>query len=89
MVQIEKPLIEDRIKAIIADLGFGDAEQIQSTDQLIDDLGMDSLDVAELSMRIDKEYETSTDYEVFLKMGEGTVGGVVEYLDSVLNPVGI
>ncbi len=87
---IAKQHIEERLKTFIDEMGFGPGNkgEVLPTDKLIDDLGMDSLDVAELSMKIDKEYSIVTDYDDYLRMGT-TVGEVVDYVDCVLNPIGV
>ena len=49
--------IEQKVKNIIADqLGVGE-EEIKTTSSFIDDLGADSLDVVELVMAMEEEFE--------------------------------
>ena len=49
--------IEQKVKSIIADqLGVGE-EEIKPTSSFIDDLGADSLDIVELVMAMEEEFE--------------------------------
>jgi acyl carrier protein len=49
--------IEQKVKNIIADqLGVGE-EEIKPTSSFIDDLGADSLDIVELVMAMEEEFE--------------------------------
>jgi acyl carrier protein len=49
--------IEQKVKNIIADqLGVGE-EEIKTTSSFIDDLGADSLDIVELVMAMEEEFE--------------------------------
>ena len=49
--------IEQKVKAIIAEnLGVAE-DEIKSTSSFIDDLGADSLDIVELVMQMEEEFE--------------------------------
>jgi acyl carrier protein len=49
--------IEQKVKSIIADqLGVGE-EEIKATSSFIEDLGADSLDIVELVMAMEEEFE--------------------------------
>lgn len=87
MVTMEKELIEQVVKDIIVEVGFATEDQITLESKFVDDLGMDSLDGMEVCMTVEREFNVETSNEEFRKMK--TVGSVVDYLDSVVNPVGI
>jgi len=87
MITVERPLIEEKVKDIIGIMGFSAPEDINQEDNLEDDYGIDSLDIADLELRIETEFS--------IKIPDGalqeckTVGSVVDYLDGILNPLGI
>ena len=49
--------MEERIKEIIADQLGIDVEQIKPESKFVDDLGADSLDVVELIMAFEEEFD--------------------------------
>lgn len=87
MHHIEKELIADKVKSITGQLLGHDPWRLKETDSFTDDLGADSLDCLEINLDLEKEFSIEIpdeEYEKFV-----TIGDAVEYLDSVLNPVGI
>ena len=70
----------DKVKAIVVEqLGVDEAEvTIDST--FIDDLGADSLDIVELSMAFEEEFNVEIPDDVAEKIK--TVKDTVEYIDS-------
>lgn len=87
MHHIEKELIADKVKSITGQLLGHESWQLMESDSFTDDLGADSIDCLEINLDLEKEFSISIpdeEYEKFV-----TIGDVVEYLDSVLNPVGI
>ena len=72
----------DRVKKIVVDqLGVAEADvQIDST--FIDDLGADSLDIVELIMAFEEEFEIEIPDDAAEKIK--TVHDAVEYIDSQL-----
>ena len=70
----------DKVKAIVVEqLGVDEAEvTIDST--FIDDLGADSLDIVELIMAFEEEFNVEIPYDVAEKIK--TVKDTVEYIDS-------
>lgn len=70
----------DKVKAIVVEqLGVDEAEvTIDST--FIDDLGADSLDIVELIMAFEEEFNVETPDDVAEKIK--TVKDTVEYIDS-------
>ena len=71
----------DKVKAIVVEqLGVDEAEvKIDST--FIDDLGADSLDIVELIMAFDEEFNVEIPDDVAEKIK--TVKDTVEYIDSI------
>ena len=84
---IDKELIEQKVVDILTKMTSTPPEDIKPTSTIKDDLGLDSLDVAELSVDLETEYQINIALWEFEKLT--TVGAVVEYLDSVINPVGM
>jgi acyl carrier protein len=72
--------IESRIKAIIADqLGVSE-EEVKPEARFIEDLGADSLDIVELIMAMEEEFETEIPDEEAEKIL--TVGDTIEYVKA-------
>ena len=70
----------DRIKKIIVDRLGVDEEEVKMEASFKDDLGADSLDIVELVMELEDEFEleiSDEDAEKITKVGE-----VVEYIKS-------
>ena len=72
--------ILDRVKQIIADQLSIDEDQIVPEASFIDDLGADSLDIVELIMALEEEFNMEIPDEEAEKIS--TVGDVVEYIKS-------
>ncbi len=70
--------IQDRVKNIICDQLAVEAEKVTETASFIDDLGADSLDIVELVMTMEEEFELDIPDEDAEKMK--TVGDVVTYI---------
>lgn len=70
--------IQDRVKNIICDQLAVEAEKVTETASFIDDLGADSLDIVELVMTMEEEFELDIPDEDAEKMK--TVGDVVSYI---------
>ena len=72
--------IESRVRAIIADqLGVAE-EEIKTESRFIEDLGADSLDIVELIMAMEEEFETEIPDEEAEKIL--TVGDTIEYIKA-------
>ncbi|MEI6805733.1 MAG: acyl carrier protein [Myxococcaceae bacterium] len=72
--------IESRIKAIIADqLGVSE-DEVKPEARFIEDLGADSLDIVELIMAMEEEFETEIPDEEAEKIL--TVGDTIEYVKA-------
>ena len=74
--------IFDKVKdVIIEQLGIEDESSVTMTTTFIDDLGADSLDVVELIMALEEEFEMEIPEVEAEKIV--SVGDVVEYIKSV------
>lgn len=73
-------MIFEKVKEIIAEQLGVDEEEITLESQIVDDLGADSLDVIELLMMFEEEF----DIEIPDKDVDGikTAGDVVEYIKA-------
>ena len=73
----------EKIKKIIADSLNVDEDDITMDTTFIDDLGADSLDVFEIIMTIEQEFDIEIDNEVAEKIV--TVGDAVEQIKKAVN----
>ena len=72
--------IENRVRSIIADqLGISE-DEIKPEAKFIEDLGADSLDIVELIMAMEEEFQTEIPDEEAEKIR--TVGDAVEYVKA-------
>lgn len=72
--------IETKVKSIIADqLGVGE-EEIKPESSFIEDLGADSLDIVELVMAMEEEFEVEIPDEEAENIK--TVGDAINYINS-------
>ena len=75
--------IFERVRDVIVEqLGIEDESSITMTTTFIDDLGADSLDVVELIMALEEEFEMEIPEVEAEKIV--SVGDVVEYIKSVV-----
>ncbi len=70
----------ERIKNVIVDQLSVDAEEVTMEASFVDDLGADSLDVVELIMGLETEFDIEIPDEEAEKIS--TVGDAVEYIKS-------
>ncbi|MBS1962421.1 MAG: acyl carrier protein [Bdellovibrionales bacterium] len=75
--------IEERVRSIIVDQLAVDSTKVSQTASFIDDLGADSLDIVELVMTMEEEFDLDIPDEDAEKMK--TVGDVVKYITSKAN----
>ena len=71
----------ETIKNYLAENLFVDADQITPETDLIKDLGADSLDLVELTMNLEEEYNISIDDEVLKEIH--TVGDLMNVLKDM------
>ena len=71
----------DKIKAIIAEVLNIDADSITEDTTFVDDLGADSLDIFQIIMGIEEEYDIELDNESVEQIQ--TVGDAVEAIRTI------
>ncbi len=72
--------IEERVKEIIVDQLGVDEGEVTPDAKFIDDLGADSLDIVELVMALEEEYDIEISDEEAEKIQ--TVGDAIEFIKS-------
>jgi len=72
--------IEERVKNIICDQLAVESDKVSPTASFIEDLGADSLDIVELIMTMEEEFDLDIPDEEAEKMK--TVGDVIKYLSA-------
>ncbi len=71
----------DKVKEVISEqLGIDDMDAITTETTFIDDLGADSLDIVELIMALEEEFDMEIPEEEAEKIT--TVGDVVNYIEN-------
>ncbi|HEV2283327.1 MAG TPA: acyl carrier protein [bacterium] len=70
----------DRVKAIVVEQLGVDAAQVTPQSKFVEDLGADSLDVVELVMALEEEFDLEIPDEDAEKIA--TVGEAVKYIES-------
>ena len=70
----------EKVKGIIVEQLGANAEAVKMEASFIDDLGADSLDIVELIMALEEEFDTEIPDEDAEKVA--TVGDVVEYIKN-------
>ena len=75
----EKP-VDQKVKDIIVEQLSVNAEQVTPEAKFIEDLGADSLDIVELVMALEEEYDLEISDEDAEKIR--TVGDVVAFIES-------
>lgn len=73
-------MVFDKVKEIVADKLSLDEDEITIESSFIDDLGADSLDLVELIMALEDEFDIEIPDEEVEKIA--TVSDVVEYIKS-------
>ena len=70
----------DRVKKIVVEPLFVEAEKVSEEASLIDDLGADSLDIVELVMAFEEEFGVEIPDDAAEKIA--TVNDAIAYIDS-------
>lgn len=73
-------MVFDKIREILAEQLDADAEEMTADTRIAEDLGADSLDVVELLMSIEDEFEVEIPDEEIENLK--TIGDVVEYIQN-------
>ena len=80
-----KPNIIARINTILSDQ-LQPGEAIKPTDTLVDDLGADSLDIVEIVMALEEDFEIEIPDVEVMSAGYGyTVGKLYEFIEGKLS----
>ncbi len=74
--------LSEFLRTVIAELAAMDKDEIQGSDRLREDLGLDSLQSMELLSRVSEEFDIDPDLEEVMKVT--TVDEVVTALSAVL-----
>ena len=73
-------MVFDKVKELIADQLDVDAEKVVAEANIQDDLGADSLDIVDLIMAVEDEFEVKIEDEEVENLK--TVGDIVNYIDN-------
>ena len=73
----------EKLVSIIVDVLGGDAEEITPDTTFVDDLGADSLDVAQIIMGIEEEFDVTVDQDVASNVT--TVGQALELIKNAID----
>lgn len=77
------PTVEERVKTVICDQLQVESEKVKLNSSFVEDLGADSLDIVELVMTMEEEFDMDIPDEEAEKMK--TVGDVVNYVTAKSN----
>ncbi|MGC6492627.1 MAG: acyl carrier protein [Myxococcota bacterium] len=80
---LDERAIEERVQRIVAEKLGRTAQQVVSTAAFIDDLDADSLDIVELMIAMEREFDVEIPDEQAEKLR--TVGDASRYIYNVLN----
>ena len=72
--------IFEQVKKILCDQPDLDEEQVTEDSEVIDDLGADSLDIVDLVMTLEEEFDTEIPDEDIENLR--TVGDIVKYIEE-------
>lgn len=74
--------MKEKVRQIIADHLCVDVEEIEDNVDLVDELGLDSLDLVEITYQIEDEFDIRVDDEVIESLR--TVNDIVEYINEAM-----
>lgn len=83
MSDTDKSQVEEKIVNIIADQLGVNKESITPTTDIQNDLGADSLDIAELMLALEEEFDINIDEENAQNIS--TVGQVIDHISEAVN----
>lgn len=87
MITLKKDKIKSRVKQITGELLGHDPSELRCHDNFTEKLGADSLDCLEISMQVETAFSVEISGEEIEKFK--TIGDVVDYVDAIVNPIGI
>lgn len=73
-------MVFEKVKEILAEQLDSNAEEMTMETRIVDDLGADSLDVVEMLMTVEDEFEIEIPDSVIEDLK--TIGDVVEYIQN-------
>lgn len=73
--------MKDKILEIIADQFGISTDELQEDTSFVDDLNADSIQLMELVMTLEEEFDTEIDEEDITSIE--TIGDVIEYIDNI------
>ncbi len=73
-------MVFDKVKGLIVDQLDAEEDKVTENASITDDLGADSLDVVDLVMSIEEEFDMEIPDEAVEKIK--TVGDIVKYIES-------
>lgn len=73
-------MIFEKIKSILVDQLDADGDAIKMDSLISDDLGADSLDIADIVMSLEEEFEVEVPDDVLQNLK--TVGDIVKYIEE-------
>lgn len=80
--KLTKAQIEEKVKKVVCDQLQVEASEVNPNSLFVDDLGADSLDLTELAVAFEDEFELEIPEADFGQLS--TVAGVVDYIDGRL-----
>ncbi|GMA64697.1 acyl carrier protein [Alicyclobacillus fastidiosus] len=81
-MSLTKEQIEQKVKNVVVNQLQVEAEEVHANSLFVDDLGADSLDLTELAVAFEDEFELEIPEADFGQLS--TVAGVVEYIQGRL-----
>ncbi len=75
-------MVFDKVKAILVDQLDAEADAVKMESVITDDLGADSLDIADIVMSLEEEFDVEVPDDVLQNIK--TVGDIVKYLEEVV-----
>lgn len=73
-------MVFDKVKAILVDQLDAEEDAIKMSSSIADDLGADSLDIADIVMSLEEEFDVEVPDDVLQNVK--TVGDIVKYIEE-------